>query len=156
MTDRPNVSARGSTEVFEAHRVLTRHDKKMAGVTGFRSMKATTVSSSCTTLAPACLATMAQKTQPRAADVAFCVMRAIVPMRPDRHHSVTARWPGPVAVIDAEARAGATAQLLGDAFGAHRDPVMHSLRTGHSGEWGTAPAVAEGAGLDSVAGALRR
>src|SRR5690606_3231386 len=28
--DRPNVGARGDIEVFEAHRVLARHDEKMA------------------------------------------------------------------------------------------------------------------------------
>lgn len=32
--DRPNVSARGSAEVFEARRVLARHDEKMAGRDG--------------------------------------------------------------------------------------------------------------------------
>src|SRR3954447_20684287 len=31
MTDRPDVSARGSIEVFEAHGMLTWHDEKMAG-----------------------------------------------------------------------------------------------------------------------------
>jgi hypothetical protein len=60
--------------------VLAWHDDKMAGGNGFRSIKATTVSSSTTTLASACRATMAQKMHPRAADVAFCVMFAIVPV----------------------------------------------------------------------------
>ena len=34
MTDRPNVSARGSIEVFEAYRVPAWHDEKMAGRDG--------------------------------------------------------------------------------------------------------------------------
>lgn len=34
MTDRPNVSARGSIDVFEAHRVLAWHDEKVAGRDG--------------------------------------------------------------------------------------------------------------------------
>lgn len=34
MTDRPNLGASGSIEVFEAHRVLARHDEKMAGCDG--------------------------------------------------------------------------------------------------------------------------
>src|SRR5215217_7769125 len=34
MTDRPDVSARGSIDVFEAHRVLAWHDEKMAGRDG--------------------------------------------------------------------------------------------------------------------------
>jgi hypothetical protein len=54
-------------------------------------MKATTVSSSYTTLASACRATMAQKMHPCAADVAFCVMRAMVPVRPDRCYSVASQ-----------------------------------------------------------------
>ena len=59
-------------------------------MTGFRSMKTTTVSSSYTTLASACRVTMAQKMHPRAADVSFCVMRAIVLERPDRCYCVDA------------------------------------------------------------------
>jgi len=34
MTDRPNLTAGGSIEVFEAHRVLAWHDEKMAGCDG--------------------------------------------------------------------------------------------------------------------------
>ena len=34
MTGRPNVSASGPIEVFEAHRVLAWHDEKMAGCDG--------------------------------------------------------------------------------------------------------------------------
>jgi hypothetical protein len=34
VTDRPNVRARGSIEVCEAHRVLAWHDEKMAGCDG--------------------------------------------------------------------------------------------------------------------------
>lgn len=34
VTDRPNMSARDSIEVFEAHRVLARNNEKMAGYDG--------------------------------------------------------------------------------------------------------------------------
>jgi hypothetical protein len=34
MTDRPDVSARGSIEVLKAHRMLAWHDEKMAGCDG--------------------------------------------------------------------------------------------------------------------------
>lgn len=46
VTDRPDVSARGCVEVFQADRVLAWHDEKMAGCDRFRSMNAMTVSSS--------------------------------------------------------------------------------------------------------------
>src|SRR4051794_2099845 len=36
MTDRPDVSARGLVEVFEAHRVLAWHDEKMARCDGIQ------------------------------------------------------------------------------------------------------------------------
>jgi hypothetical protein len=68
------------------------------------TMKATTASSSYTTLASACRATMAQKMHPRAVDVASCVMRAIVPVRRDRCYSVNAQPAQSRALLGRECR----------------------------------------------------
>ncbi len=56
----------------------------------------------------------------------------------------------PTAVVDLGFGAGALAELLGDALGAHRAPVMHPAGPGGPGPQGAALAVADGRRLDRV------
>jgi hypothetical protein len=63
-------------------RVPAWHDDKMAGCDGIQVHRGHNDLASYTTLASAYRATMAQKMHPCAADVAFYVMRALVPAHP--------------------------------------------------------------------------